>query len=60
MNSDQVEFMNMFIDKHISTCHILNVDFTLTFKSVGGIGMVIKMKCNKCGEEIDLTDTESW
>ena len=32
----------------------------LVFLSPTGIGTVIKIKCPKCGEEVDITDCDNW
>ena len=42
---------------HYKTCKTNDV---LVFLSPTGIGTVIKIKCPECGEEVDITDINSW
>lgn len=42
---------------HYKSCKTNDV---LVFLSPTGIGTVIKLKCCECGEEVDITDIDSW
>ena len=42
---------------HYKSCKTNDV---LVFLSPTGIGTVIKIKCCECGEEVDITDIDSW
>ena len=46
-----------FKHSHYKTCKTNDV---WVFLSHTGIGMVIKLKCCECGEEVDITDIDSW
>lgn len=37
----------------------LGMQFTYTI-TPGGLGPLVSIKCNKCGESQDITDTEDW
>ena len=42
---------------HYKSCKTSDV---LVFLSPTGIGTIIKLKCPKCKEELDITDIDSW
>ena len=42
---------------HYKTCGTSDVWILL---SPTGIGTIIKLKCCECGEEVDITDIDSW
>ena len=42
---------------HYKSCKTNDV---LVFLSPTGIGTIIKLKCPKCKEELDITDIDSW
>lgn len=46
-----------FKDSHYKSCKTNDV---LVFLSPTGIGTIIKLKCCECGEEVDITDIDSW
>ena len=46
-----------FKHSHYKTCGTNDVYVLL---SPTGIGTVIKLKCPKCGEEVDITDCDHW
>lgn len=48
------EKLDAFTLKHIHS-HTFIYEITGT-----GIGSIVKVSCDKCGEEIDITDAESW
>ena len=55
-----------FREKHYKTCsHLLTTStngkaqFTYTFTPIS-IGNILKIKCNACGEELDITDIDTW
>lgn len=48
------EKLDAFTLKHIHS-HTFIYQITGT-----GIGSIVKVSCDKCGEEIDITDAESW
>lgn len=60
LTSNELEAEKEFHNKHYKdkSCENGN-DFS--YRLVGtGIGTVIKITCNKCGETKDITDMESW
>lgn len=48
------EKLDAFTLKHIHS-HTFIYEITGT-----GIGSIVKVSCDKCGETIDITDAESW
>ena len=46
-----------FKHSHYKTCGSNDIWVLL---SPTGIGTAIKLKCPKCGEEVDITDIDSW
>ena len=46
-----------FKHSHYKTCGTSDVWILL---SPTGIGTIIKLKCCECGEELDITDIDSW
>ena len=46
-----------FKHSHYKSCGTSDV---LVLLSPTGIGTVIKLKCPKCGEEVDITDIDCW
>ena len=46
-----------FKHSHYKSCETSDV---LVLLSPTGIGTVIKLKCPKCGEEVDITDIDCW
>ena len=46
-----------FKHSHYKSCGTSDVWVLL---SPTGIGTIIKLKCPKCGEEVDITDIDSW
>ena len=42
---------------HYKSCKTSDV---LVFLSPTGIGTIIKLKCPKCGEEVNITDIDHW
>ena len=46
-----------FKHSHYKSCKTNDV---LVLLSPTGIGTIIKLKCCECGEEVDITDIDSW
>ena len=46
-----------FKHSHYKTCGTSDVWILL---SPTGVGTAIKLKCSKCGEEVDITDCDHW
>ena len=55
-NKEMSQFKE-FKDSHYKSCKTNDV---WVFLSHTGIGTVIKLKCPKCGEEVDITDIDCW
>ena len=58
MSELETERAKTFSDYHYRVCK--NPTMTYSFKGVGGIGYEVKVKCDCCGFEEDITDTGSW
>lgn len=55
-DKEMLEFKE-FKHSHYKSCGTSNVWILL---SPTGIGTAIKLKCPKCGEELDITDCDHW
>ena len=55
-DKEMLEFKE-FKHSHYESCGTSDV---LVLLSPTGIGTVIKLKCPKCGEEVDITDIDCW
>ena len=55
-NKEMSQFKE-FKHSHYKSCGTSDVCVLL---SPTGIGTIIKLKCCKCGEELDITDIDSW
>lgn len=58
LSDNEVAAIKEFKNRHYNSCHNGS---TYQYELTGtGIGTAIKIKCPKCGEEIDITDYSSW
>lgn len=58
LTDKEKERIKEFRNRHYNKC---NNGGTYWFQLTGtGIGTAITIKCDMCGEEEDITDTESW
>jgi hypothetical protein len=58
MSDKEKKLSDEFRDKHYKKC---KNGSTYWYKLSGtGIGTSIHIKCDKCGEELDITDVDSW
>ncbi len=64
LDKKQCEAAKDFRTKHIDTC-VTHTNLTLGeyfayFFIPTGLGAIARIKCNVCGEELDLTDYDNW
>ena len=58
LSDDELCAIKEFRDRHYNSC---GNGSTYQYELTGtGIGTAIKIRCPKCGEEIDVTDYASW
>ena len=57
LSDKEISQFREFKYNHYKSCKTNDV---LVFLSPTGIGTVIKIKCPKCGEEVDITDCDNW
>ena len=57
LSDKEISQFREFKYNHYKSCKTNDV---LVFLSPTGIGTVIKIKCPKCGEEVDITDIDHW
>ena len=57
LSDKEISQFREFKYNHYKTCKTNDV---LVFLSPTGIGTVIKIKCPKCEEEVDITDIDCW
>ena len=57
LSDKEISQFREFKYNHYKSCKTNDV---LVFLSPTGIGTVIKIKCPKCEEEVDITDIDSW
>ena len=57
LSDKEISQFREFKYNHYKSCKTNDV---LVFLSPTGIGTVIKIKCPKCGEEVDITDCDHW
>ena len=57
LSDKEISQFREFKYNHYKSCKTNDV---LVFLSPTGIGTVIKIKCCECGEEVDITDIDSW
>lgn len=55
LNEKEMERYEKFKKEHRACGGLVEVSFTPT-----GIGNIVKMKCNGCGKNKDITDVDSW
>lgn len=68
INNKEAEEIKKFKEEH-KNCALKELG-NLWFSTIGGqftyeitptgLGPIIKIKCNACGKEEDVTDSESW
>ena len=57
LSDKEISQFREFKHSHYKTCGTSDVCVLL---SPTGIGTIIKLKCPKCKEELDITDIDSW
>ena len=57
LSDKEISQFREFKYNHYKTCKTNDV---WVFLSHTGIGTIIKLKCCECGEEVDITDIDSW
>lgn len=57
MSDKEKERLEAFREKHGKSCHENRVIWNIRET---GVGDVIKISCHVCGEEENITDSESW
>ena len=57
LSDKEISQFKEFKHSHYKTCKTNDV---WVFLSHTGIGTIIKLKCCECGEEVDITDIDSW
>lgn len=61
----EIKAMDDFMNKHLD-CYRKegaksdHTGFTINVDWVGGIGIGTDIKCNCCGESMDVTDYDTW
>ena len=62
LHEEETKKANAFIQKHIhKCCSFTTLGMQITYNyTVGGVGPVISIKCNVCGETEDITCTDNW
>ena len=57
LSDKEISQFREFKYNHYKSCKTNDV---LVFLSPTGIGTIIKLKCPKCSEEVDITDCDHW
>ena len=57
LSDKEISQFREFKHSHYNTCGTSDV---CVFLSPTGIGTIIKLKCPKCSEEVDITDCDHW